>query len=133
LYNKQHISFILKILFILIAFIHLLKKESEANKCVDYSEYFHKSYSEFVIDHNDNQNLFFNENFSADTRQNNPINKINSTRNQSILSSSIHYCINKLYTLFPIFLPKTKILKVLQKKNICHKSSDDKTAPVVLC
>ena len=42
--------------------------------------------------------------------------------NQSILKSSTKY---HLYNLSPFFFAKSQIIKILQKKNICHKSSDD--------
>jgi len=135
MHNKQQINFVLIIFFLLVTFIYLIKQESETNKCVDYSNYSKKTYSGFVVDLNDNPDLLFYKYYSADTYQNNniPISDINFTLNQSTLKFSIHYFFDNFYNLSLIFLPKTKILKILQKKNICHKSSDDKPAPDVCC
>jgi len=131
--TKKQISLNLKILFLLVVFIALIKKESEANKCVDYSEYVPESCSEFVVDVNENPDLFLIRYYSADPFKNAPLKQIDYRPDHSPFYLSIHYIFNKSYNLTPIFLPQTKILKVLQKKNICHQSSDDTTAPVILC
>jgi hypothetical protein len=70
--------------------------------------------------------------FVTFTYQNNniPISYVKFSLNQSTLKFSIHYL---FYNLSPIFLAKSQILKFLQKKNISHKSSDDKPAPYVCC
>ena len=135
MHNKQKINFILIIFFLLVTFINLIKQESETNKCVDYSNYSTKTYSEFVVDLNDNPDLPFYNYYSAETYQNTnfPTSDVNFTLNQSTHKFSIHYYFDNCYNLSPIFLPETKILKILQKKNICHKSSDDKPAPYVCC
>ena len=133
--NKQQINFILIIFFLLVTFIYLIKQESEANKCVDYSNYSEKTYPEFVVDLNDNPELLFYKYYSAETQQNKniPTSDVNFTLNQSTLKFSIRYFFDNFNNISPIFLPETKILKILQKKNICHKSSDDKPAPYVCC
>ena len=59
-----------------------------------------------------------------------PISYVKFALNQKILQSSIRY---NLYNLSPVFFAKSQILKILQKKNICHKSSDDTPAPYVCC
>jgi hypothetical protein len=66
------------------------------------------------------------------TYQNNniPISYVKITLNQSILKSSIHY---NCHNLSPFFLAKSQILKILHKKNICHKSSDEKPALYLCC
>ena len=53
--------------------------------------------------------------------------------NQSILKSSTKNNLYNLYNLSPFFFAKSQILKILQKKNICHKSSDDKPALYLYC
>ena len=135
MHNKQHINFILTIFFLLVTVIYLIKQESETNKCVDYSYYSTKTYAGFVVDLNENPDLPFYKYYSADPYQNNniPISNVNFTLNQSTLKFSIHYFFDNFYILFLIILPKTQILKILQKKNICHKSPDDKPAPYGCC
>ena len=130
--NKQQINFILKIFFLLVAFIYLIKQESETNKCVDYSNYSKNSYSGRVVDSNDFPDLSFYKYSSTDSYQSNiiPIGDIKIIPNQSNLKFSIHYFTDNFS---PIYLPQTQILKILQKKNICHKSSDDTPAPYVCC
>jgi len=131
-HNKQQINFILIIFFLLVTFIYLIKQESETNKCIDYSNYSEKTYPEFVVDLNDNPDFPLHEYYSAETHQNNiiQISNANYTLNQSTCKFSIRYNFDNLS---PFFLPETKILKILQKKNIYHKSSDDKPTPFVCC
>ncbi len=135
MHKKQQINFVLKIFFLLVTFIFLIKQESETNKFVDYSNYSEKTYSEFVVDLDDNLDEPFYKYYSAETYQNNnvQISNVNFTLNQSTLKFSIHYFVDNFYNLSLIILPKTKILKILQKKNICHKSSDDMPASYVCC
>ena len=135
MHNKQQINFILIIFFLLVTFIFLIKQESETNRCVDCSDYSKKTYSGFVVNPDDNLDEPFYKYYSAETYQNNniQISDVNFTLNQSTLKFSIHYFFDNFYNLSLIFLPKTKILKILQKKNICHKSSDDMPATHVCC
>ncbi len=135
LQNKQQINYILTIFFLLVTFIHLIKQESETNRCVDYSNYSEKTYPEFVVDPNDNPDLLFYKFSSLNTYQNiiTPINGVNYTPNQSTLNFTIYDFLDYSFNLSPIYFPKTKIIKILQKKNICHKSSDDNPVPYVCC
>ena len=130
--NKQKINFILKILFLLVTFIYLIKQESETNRCVDYSNYSNKTYAGFVVDLHDYPDLSLYKYYSADTYRNNiiPISDIKFTPNRSTFKISIHYFFDNISL---IYLPQTQILKILQKKNICHKSTDDEPAPYVYC
>ena len=100
-----------RLFFLLVTFLILIKKESETNKCVDYSNYSEKTYSEFVVDLNDIPVLLFYKYNSADTYQiyNIPISNVNFTLIQSTLKFSNHYFFDN-FSLF--FLPKTKIFAI---------------------
>lgn len=133
MHNKQQINFILKIFFLFVTLIYLVKQESKTNNSADYSYYSEKTYSGFVIDSNQSPDLPFYTYYSSGIYQNNtiPINDISYAHNQSTLKFSLLYVIDDWYDLSPVFLPKTQIIRTLQKKNICHKSSDDKPASFV--
>lgn len=132
LHNKQQINFILKILFLLVTFIFLIKEESETNKFVDYSNYSEKTYPEFVVDLDDIPIALFYKYYSTDTYQQN--NFTIHTTNYPLYQSTLKFSIHCLFDYFSQFSsPKTKILKILQKKNICHKSSDDNPALYICC
>jgi len=135
LLNKQQINFILKIFILFITFIFLIKEESETNKYVECSDYSEKTYSEFVVDLSDIPVSLFLKYYDADTyqNQNTPFKNVSIPLNQSTLQFSIHYFFDNFYNLSPIFIPKTKIVKILHKKNICHKSSDDNPALSICC
>ena len=133
--NKQQINFIFKIFFLLITFIYVIKQESETNKYTDYSDYSEKTYSESVHDLNSNSGLSHHLYFSDDTFYNYyiPSTDVSFWHNQSTLKFSIHYYIDNFNNVSLVFFPKTKILKILQKKNICHKSSDDLPTLHIYC
>lgn len=59
-----------------------------------------------------------------------PLSYIDLAFNQSILKYSTKYY---LYNLSPFFFAKSQIIKILQKKNICHKSSEDIPDPYFYC
>ncbi len=129
--NKQQLSFILKVFFLFVTLIYSIKQESETNKCFTYAEYSGHTYSGFVVDLKDYRDLPFYTYYSNSTFHCNEIipGDIKFWPDRSTLKFPIYYICN----LSPVFLPTTQILKILQKKNICHKSSDDKPAPYLCC
>jgi len=133
--NKPQINFILKIFFLLFTFIYVIKQEGEINKYTDYSDYSKKTYSEFVIDQNCNSDISFYKYFSVNTGYNHniPASDVNYSVNQLTLKYSIHNFFDYFNDIAFILLPQTKILKILQKKNVCHKSSDDSPAQPIYC
>ena len=135
MHNKQQINFILRIFFLFVTLFYLVKQESKTNNRADYSFYSEKTYSGFVIDSNHNPTLPIYTYYFSGIYQNitNPINDISYALNQSTLKVSLHYLFVYCHDLSPVFLPKTQIIRILHKKNICHKSSDDKPASFVFC
>ena len=131
--SKQQIDFILKIFFLLFAFIYIIKQESETVRYVDYSDESEKTYSGFVVDLKSNSGLELVDFFFIDTSYNYsiPVSAANFSFNQSTFELSFHHICNNFGNLSPIFLPKTSLIKILQKKNICHQSSDDLPVPPV--
>jgi hypothetical protein len=127
MYNKQQMNFIFKILFLFITLIYVVKQEGESSRCVDYSEYSEKTYTESVHDLNSNSGLSIYLYFSDDTFYNyyNPSTYVSFWHNQSTNKFYVHYFTGCFNNLSLSFSPNTKIIKILQKKNICHKSSDD--------
>ena len=135
LHNRQQINFILIIFFLLVTFINLIKQESETNRCFDCSDYSKNAYPGCVVDLKEYPDLSIYKNYPADLYRISkiPINVNKKTLDQTTLKYSIHYHFDNYDNISITNLPKTQILKVLQKKNICHKSSDDPPAPFICC
>jgi len=134
-HHKKRLNTCLILFFLLVSFINLLKQESAASRCVDYSDFTSKSYAGFVVDQDDNPDLLFNAYYATERYRNNKlsISGIKFQLNASALKEAIYYFIDKFFIIPLIFLPQARILKILQKKNICHKASDDKPAPAFRC
>jgi len=126
--DKPQINFILRFFFLLLVLIYLVKQDSET--CyLDYSNYQEKTYTELIIDLSNEPDFPFLS-YSTATYQtyNSPHSYLSSPINKSILKFCVYKFIENLNISCNNPSAQTQILKILQKKNICHQSSENEPA-----
>jgi hypothetical protein len=133
MYTRRQIKFVIKSLFLFTTLIYSLKQENETYQYIDYSQHYEKTYTEFVVDHNANSNLPYYYSDFKFQHENSPGTCANYRVLRATLKLSIYHYIDTLYILSPPLSPNAQILKILQKKNIHHQSSDDTAVQYVYC
>lgn len=127
--TKNQINFFLKLLFIFVAFIFSIKQECETNR-VDFSDCSNDTYTEFVVKSDNNLLPSLISFFSLTSQDTSFQHGIFYFQLLPIsLKSSIKYLTNNNYYIPDSIIQVNNILKIIQTKNICHKSSDDIPAP----
>ena len=127
-------NLILHFLFLLIAFISLIRRESEINTCSYALNFSSQTYTGFIVTGRPEPDQFI-----QDTRRFVKCEDVillsahpHRTPGYSTLRFTIQFCTNIQCNTALQYSPINRVINILQRQNIWHQSPDDSTDPLIV-